>query len=908
MLMRRLLLRSRLDVRLYATTVCFFQIVCVLAVLFSFHNQQHPEELSDFRNWLGRATEAREYPPENQNGEAESAHTNITILNLQRWHPESLPAIPEEARVIFVAHEHWMGVRAATEIMGLPVALRDDATGPRWDEAFMLFLKNWKIGKVVISGLPPGTLQLAESLHAGGVQVTCIYHGSFTQHHQNGPEIAAFSDILNGSARGIFSKVGLVKHGDIATARRLSMTIAPVSNMAVPQDWLYGPQFSSLDGKVHIGVLGGTSLRKNVITQLVAACSFPNVVVHVLTQDLQIPYLSHCQAEIRQHLPRANTFFQRLLSQMDLNLYVSLSECQPMIALESISAGVPCIISDTSTIYDHAPDRDLLVCKEPDSADAIRNCIGRVLGLLGPQLSERLRRNIAEVNTEAARLFGELVSVPPYLLFGERSELQLSWLPTVEGIPEPVNLSPSFPTAPSAEELMKKAEGSCSSALRGRTVVLITYELAGATPGGAGVVIHSIAESLWRMGAAVILLADMTESSAMQYLAEQRAAGAPPDRFDVIMAQSLAEETLEDNEFISKAKRWALAIERLAAQRHIDMIEFFEYAGPASVLLARRQRGESSLPEHVKVAVRIHGSLEFIDVAEQAPFVSQREVMYRMERFCLHTADAVFAPSEQVAQLYMTQTHITPRRIMLAPPPVEASLASLQSRPGICNPNFRHPKGGNSEAQELSKHVRFLILGRIQRIKNPSLVVQAAVSLLVRHPDLPVSFTFAGPNNPSGPHLPDPITELRGLIPEMHASRFNFTGSVPRALYPSFACNYDVGIIASMFESFNMVAHELTYLGLPLIISDFVAFSEYFNQNNAFVYQRGNISSLAQAMLHAIKGLSSRHIGPLKYPSHIAPYRCLLSSDANSTDKQRATWWQSEDASSARHILEKLPL
>jgi glycosyltransferase involved in cell wall biosynthesis len=42
--------------------------------------------------------------------------------------------------------------------------------------------------------------------------------------------------------------------------------------------------------------------------------------------------------------------FVALVARLDLNLYISLSECFPMVVLESISNGVPCLVSPTTSV------------------------------------------------------------------------------------------------------------------------------------------------------------------------------------------------------------------------------------------------------------------------------------------------------------------------------------------------------------------------------------------------------------------------------------------------------------------------------------------------------------------------------------------------------------------------------
>jgi len=65
---------------------------------------------------------------------------------------------------------------------------------------------------------------------------------------------------------------------------------------------------------------------------------------------------------------------------MHLNLNVTLSECAPMVPLESLSLGVPCLLGPTSHYFeDHEYLRSRLVVPMPDSAWSIGNLIAQAL-------------------------------------------------------------------------------------------------------------------------------------------------------------------------------------------------------------------------------------------------------------------------------------------------------------------------------------------------------------------------------------------------------------------------------------------------------------------------------------------------------------------------------------------------
>jgi hypothetical protein len=79
------------------------------------------------------------------------------------------------------------------------------------------------------------------------------------------------------------------------------------------------------------------------------------------------------QAIDRQDMPAR-------LASMHLNLNVTLSECAPMVPLESLSVGVPSLLGPTSHYFeDHDYLHSRLVVPSPDSAWKISTFIERAL-------------------------------------------------------------------------------------------------------------------------------------------------------------------------------------------------------------------------------------------------------------------------------------------------------------------------------------------------------------------------------------------------------------------------------------------------------------------------------------------------------------------------------------------------
>jgi len=140
--------------------------------------------------------------------------------------------------------------------------------------------------------------------------------------------------------------------------------------------------FNSID---HVS----TVTLKNPMTQLLAACLFEDAEIHVLVLP-DLLYLKHCKGKIVVHGAVSRPQVLDLISQMDLTMYVSLTEACPMTVLDSLRLGVPCLTSHSHTFFNDEPEifRHLIVSEfnNPaairDQIQHIRSNYMKVVGLL----------------------------------------------------------------------------------------------------------------------------------------------------------------------------------------------------------------------------------------------------------------------------------------------------------------------------------------------------------------------------------------------------------------------------------------------------------------------------------------------------------------------------------------------
>jgi hypothetical protein len=315
---------------------------------------------------------------------------------------------------IAVAHPQWVGVRHATESLKIPLILGSDLSFSPWQQVFIEAAREYEVEVVIIGGIPDGTGMFCEYLRREMplVSIIAIYHGSPSQHFYY-PEAHAFNEIVEATRDGYVNKIGVLKHGLAETLSRLTDTpVFLMSNFMSSQERtiIVGPKRNLIDSQLHIGVFGDSNAFKNVIAQILAACLIgKHVTVHARLREASRPdYFKLCRGKIVWHTDLSHHLFVSLTSQMDLMLYVSFTECQPMVAIESMAVGVPVLISDTTTLFDPVNDPLLaenMICPLQDNPDAIRNCILKLLAVDKTVLLTAMNKYVGEFNNKAESLF-----------------------------------------------------------------------------------------------------------------------------------------------------------------------------------------------------------------------------------------------------------------------------------------------------------------------------------------------------------------------------------------------------------------------------------------------------------------------------------------------------------------------
>lgn len=309
---------------------------------------------------------------------------------------------PGDPAVVVVCHPDWRGVRTAAYSFREPTVECDDLD--RWKDEIIAGLRSNDVVTVVIHGFPPGSGAFIRAAHGAGIGTRVVLHSSMTQHGAEAGEAAVANEVLALAGGGLLDRVGFVKAGLAESFTALGYPAAYVPNRA--------PDLPSYEARdvgpgLNVGIFAEPFWRKNVVTQLGAVALLDDATAHVMRRP-DVDYLDHLHLVDHGEIPWGD--FVSLQASMDINLYVTLSECHPLSPIESYLTGVPALMSRTSDVFRSDTTLwDLTTVEIPDDPSEIAAATRRLIDH-AVEAMERAERWITRADASAADRWREFVA------------------------------------------------------------------------------------------------------------------------------------------------------------------------------------------------------------------------------------------------------------------------------------------------------------------------------------------------------------------------------------------------------------------------------------------------------------------------------------------------------------------
>lgn len=233
-----------------------------------------------------------------------------------------------------------------------------------------------KFKQVIFATMAYGYKELAETIYNidNTVAIKFMWHGSHAL-FVNVNEQKFLEDILQLQKRNIVKTVGYFKRSMAnfyAKKGYNSCLLMNIVNIQNKDEYKRNPK----DKRLNFGLYSaGDRWEKNTYNQLSACAMNRKAFAEIIPQTklaASFCELMRIKTLTDEELPALSR--HELLKHMannDVNLYVTFTECSPMIPLESFEVGVPCIIGNNTEFFKNSKLEEYLVVKEEDSIDEI---------------------------------------------------------------------------------------------------------------------------------------------------------------------------------------------------------------------------------------------------------------------------------------------------------------------------------------------------------------------------------------------------------------------------------------------------------------------------------------------------------------------------------------------------------
>lgn len=281
------------------------------------------------------------------------------------------------------------------------------------------------------------------------------------------------------------------------------------------------------------------------------------------------------------------------------------------------------------------------------------------------------------------------------------------------------------------------------------------------------------------------------------------------------------------------SRRVAGLLRRLGGERHspkIDVVEFAEVGAEGFCYLRQKPREAVVVRCHTPTAV-----LRRHYLPEEMPYGTR--CTESLERSCIRRADALTAPSVDMARVVSETCDISRERISVVPNLLDVESFSRKSPEMLA----RDPN-----------EVVILHVGRLERVKGVEVLIAAIPHVLEREPRC--RFVFAGEDLPSGTgtwqqRLTQQVRDRSCL------DGVRFLGALSQLDLLEQYRAADIAVVPTLnYESFSYTCCEAMAAGLPLVASRLGGIPETVEDGRSgILVEPGSVGELASSLIALAK-------------------------------------------------------
>lgn len=280
--------------------------------------------------------------------------------------------------IVFV-NTNWLGVTNATKELFDNIVSCAELFRKKDMKKITRKIKKYKIKEVVFSGFCKGWKELAICLHNNGIIVKTYYHGSHSQVLEPyGWE--RNMEIYKLHKDGYIDEMATCKASLVNFYKSYGCNIRLLRNRVVLPKSIKILKNNNNKNQIRIGIYAAktSDFRKNVFCQMAAASLLgENIVIDMVPLNkIAKQFATQLGVDLVgvEHTVSREELLQHM-ADCDIVLYVTFSECAPMLPLESFAVGTPCLTGNNHHYFNDTELEKYLVVNDEQNVEEIANKI-----------------------------------------------------------------------------------------------------------------------------------------------------------------------------------------------------------------------------------------------------------------------------------------------------------------------------------------------------------------------------------------------------------------------------------------------------------------------------------------------------------------------------------------------------
>ena len=282
-------------------------------------------------------------------------------------------------KYVVIHNPEWLGTSSSTKELFKNTLPIKELYNKKEIEEIASIISQTNLKLIVFSGLSIGWDLLINDINKfnSNINIKVLWHGSNAMHIED-YDWEVFNNVFNLLKQKKIKSIGFVKKSMYELYKEKGYNVEFVmNNVHLSNDLKKNTMFKKHDN-IKIGLYAsGDRWVKNFYNQLAAASLIENVEIDCIplsNKAIEFSNLLNIKLNGNSNLINRIDLIKRM-SMNDINIYTTFVECAPIIPLESLEMGVPCITGNNHHYWENTELEKYLIVNKVDNPIEIKNKI-----------------------------------------------------------------------------------------------------------------------------------------------------------------------------------------------------------------------------------------------------------------------------------------------------------------------------------------------------------------------------------------------------------------------------------------------------------------------------------------------------------------------------------------------------